>query len=284
MNQRDFEIIIALHKHLNLTKAAKDLYISQPALTKRIFQLEERFHKKLIARHSKGILFTDYGVFFYRYAVQILKQIQNLEDELISSYDDVSGVLRIGVSNIYAHYRLPKILRDFSQLYPKVQFEIYADRSTKVFDLLRNNDVSLAIVRGNFAWKSSKIKLSEENICLAYHKKIDLTNLHKVNYIEYLTEPTFQSQINTWLNENLIELPQTSTSTSSIDTCLEFVKNGLGWSIVANIGLDDFEGYKENLFNIDNTPLTRTTYLYFKEESLHSKPVKAFVDFITNYQ
>lgn len=280
MDMRDIEIYLTLYQEKNITRTAEKLYVSQPSLTKRIKRLEEEFQTTLIIRTSKGIFFTSKGEKLVEHFKKLNTQVQNIQDDMISSFDNVQGNLRVGVSTIFAHYKLPMLLQGFLQEFPKVDLSIQTDRSSTIFKKLISDEVSLGIVRSDFKWQGEKKLLSKESLCIAYEEDIPIKELINKPYIEYKTEPSLQFQINKWWGENFLEPPRTNITTSSFDTCLELVKRGIGWSILAEIGLNDFEGVVKKLYWKNGDAFERSTWLYYKEEYKQVPTVISFIEYI----
>ena len=82
MDERDWKIISLLYKHKNITKTANELYISQPALTGRIKQIEQDLGVPILNRSNRGVEFTPHGVFVAEFANHLLGEISNFRENL----------------------------------------------------------------------------------------------------------------------------------------------------------------------------------------------------------
>ncbi|QJW47251.1 LysR family transcriptional regulator [bacterium BFN5] len=107
MDSKDWEILKIISEEKSITKAAERLYISQPALTYRLKNMEKEFKTKILIRTSTGILLTSQGEQLLHYANEMLIKMMNIKDRILNESDKISGSLRLGVSSIFAHYRLP---------------------------------------------------------------------------------------------------------------------------------------------------------------------------------
>ena len=107
MDKRDYELLLALDQHKNITKAAQSLYMTQPAITKRIQKMEEELHCPLLIRSKRGVLLTPAAESLLPCARTILKSMEQMEELAAASQDYICGTLRLGCSLNYAHYRLP---------------------------------------------------------------------------------------------------------------------------------------------------------------------------------
>ena len=100
-------------KRLNFTKAAAELFITQPAVTKHIHELENQLKTKLFDRNGSRIKLTRTGEILLQHSEQIFEIYRNLEFEINSLSQRQSGKLRLGASTTAAQYILPPILAAF---------------------------------------------------------------------------------------------------------------------------------------------------------------------------
>ncbi|QJW47250.1 LysR family transcriptional regulator [bacterium BFN5] len=142
MDSKDWEILKIISEEKSITKAAERLYISQPALTYRLKNMEKEFKTKILIRTSTGILLTSQGEQLLHYANEMLIKMMNIKDRILNESDKISGSLRLGVSSIFAHYRLPALLEQFLTLYPNVKISLKTGLSSKVHRMLLQEDDS----------------------------------------------------------------------------------------------------------------------------------------------
>ncbi len=134
---------------LSFTKAAHELFISQPAVTRHINELEKQISKPLFNRHGNSISLTSDGELLYSYAKKILSLYQELEDELNSLQKHVSGHLRIGASTTIAQYILPSLLASFKKNQPEVQLTLINGNTERIEQLLIENSIDIGMIEGN---------------------------------------------------------------------------------------------------------------------------------------
>ncbi|MBO1306037.1 LysR family transcriptional regulator [Enterococcus sp. 669A] len=283
MNFKDIELFLALFEEQNITKTADRLFLSQPALTKRIKKVEAYLGKPLLIRHHDGITFTPAGEIFLIHCRKIMDAYNDMLNQMNSEENDLQGTVRLGTTPIFAHYKLPSLLEKFKEAYPKVDFFIQTDLSRKIYRQLQEKNLSVAILREGHAWEAEKKLLFSEPICLAYHQEISFDELKHKNYIHYQTDSHLSYQIEHWWDERFSERPHISFSTSNVDAALELVKQGLGWSILPKTGLKNFDGYLEELHWLNQQPFSRSTWLCYTKESFNSAATSSFIEFVQNY-
>ncbi len=121
MADRRLQVFHAVAKHLSFTKAAETLFMTQPAVTFQIKQLEEHFNTRLFERGHGRISLTPAGTIVLEYAERILALSAELDTRLKEMTGEVGGPLLVGASMTIAEFLLPQVLGEFKARYPQVQ-------------------------------------------------------------------------------------------------------------------------------------------------------------------
>lgn len=129
MADRRLQVFHAVAKHLSFTKAAEALFMTQPAVTFQIKQLEEHCNTRLFDRGHGRISLTPSGEVVLEYAERILSLSAELDTRLKEMTGEIAGVLLIGASTTIAEYLLPQVLGEFSSRYPKVLPRLFVANS-----------------------------------------------------------------------------------------------------------------------------------------------------------
>jgi DNA-binding transcriptional LysR family regulator len=132
----------------SFTKAAEALYISQPAVTKHVRELEQEYGLSLFERKGNSIQLTEAGSIVRQYAGQIFESYRSLEFELSTLKQQLSGRLRLGASTTIAQYVLPPILAAFNQR--------FSDISRIIEKAVMDKEIDLGLVENSSRNKSLK--------------------------------------------------------------------------------------------------------------------------------
>ena len=124
MKTEYLKTFITVVNEKSLSKAGKLLNLTQPAITKHLQSLEEHFNTVLLERNIKGIKLTEDGAVLYKYAQELLKILEEAEQNISGNKDNPKGILNIGASNIPGQYLLPLILGKYNQTYPNVKVNL----------------------------------------------------------------------------------------------------------------------------------------------------------------
>jgi len=119
---RDLHVLLAAVEAGTMAKAATELGVSQPAVSKAIAEIEQTVGLRLLDRTTKGLVPTEYGRALLRRAANIFDELKQVVDELRFIADPTTGELRIGCSESITAGLLPAIIEDMSNRYPKIVF------------------------------------------------------------------------------------------------------------------------------------------------------------------
>jgi len=284
MDEKDWEAMQVLYEEKNISRASERLYISQPALTYRLKNLEKEVGTKLFFKTKKGIELTSEGIYLAQYAEEMTTKLQNTKDYLQNMQQEIRGTIRLGVSSNFAQYKLPPLLKEFLTAHPNVQFSVNTGWSADIMGLLNSSGVHLGILRGDYSWTGAKTLLQTEQLFLISKKEVDLEKVPELPFINYKTDSSLKDIISKWWHNRYVEPPMITMETDRQETCKEMVKNDLGIAILPEICLrPSDELYKYPLFYENGEPVTRDTWLMYNQEFLKLSTVQKFIDFLNDH-
>lgn len=146
-------------KRLNFTRASEELYITQPAVTKHIHELENHFSVKLFERNGTKIKLTVAGETLLQYTDQLFAVYRSLEFDMSDLVKRHSGGLRVGASMTVAPYVLPPILAAFHKKYKEVRVTLINGNTAQMEQALLDKEIELGIVEGHS--KNASIRYTE---------------------------------------------------------------------------------------------------------------------------
>src|SRR5688500_12145983 len=133
-------------KRLSFTKAAADLFITQPAVTKHIQELEQHFKVQLFERQGNQIKLTEQGQVMLQYTEQLLSIYRRMEFDLNTFSHNHKGVLQIGASTTISQYVIPSSLAEFHKKYKDVDVKLLNGNTEQIEHALIRNDIDLGII------------------------------------------------------------------------------------------------------------------------------------------
>ena len=141
-----YRIFLTVADNRSFSKAARALYISQPAVSQSIAQLESRLACPLFVRTPRGVELTEEGSALYQYISKAMGFVTSGEEHLSSLRGLRRGSLRIGAGDTISHHFLLPHLRCFHEQYPEIQIEVTNRTSSETLDLLRTGRVDIGLI------------------------------------------------------------------------------------------------------------------------------------------
>ncbi|SHE87458.1 LysR family transcriptional regulator [Dysgonomonas macrotermitis] len=173
MSNFRLKVFHSVASHLNFTQAAEELFITQPAVTKNIKELETELNARLFDRIKGKVYLTEAGEILLDYTKQIFELDRKLTYQLSSLSDKYSGQLRLGASTTIGQYILPAVLARFNQEYPDIHITLINDNTKKIEALLAAKEIDMGLVEGKS--KNSQLKytpfIKDEIVAIAHTSK-----------------------------------------------------------------------------------------------------------------
>ena len=147
MTLHQLRIFESVARHLNVTKASRELHMSQPAVSQQIKLLEQQYETRFVVRIGQGVELTERGRAFLEAIRPIVAQVGDVESVFrVKSNDKKSSFLTVGGSRSHSVTVLPEILRAFKQNHPWVQFALETNDSGTMEQRVVSADVEIAII------------------------------------------------------------------------------------------------------------------------------------------
>jgi len=227
--------------------AAEQLHITQPAVSKRIRQLEISINTALFDRISKRIILTPNGKAFKPHAERILQELKSYRFSLSRQQDSPSGSLSFATSHHIGLHRLPGTLRDFKIRYPQVDLDLHFMDSEDACIAIANNELELAIVtlpevadeklHCEPVWIDQLVVVTADDHPLAGEQEIDPAEL--LEHAAILPSPgTFTRNIINSLFATSKDQLKIILETNYLETIKVMVAANLGWSILPQSMVD----------------------------------------------
>lgn len=280
VNEKDYMIMKVLGDTRNITHASEVLFMTQSAISKRIRVIESEFGKELLIRSHHGVTFTPAGEKVLAHSRKMITELEGMKQELDMIEGEICGTLKAGYSISYGTYRLAMQVANYHKAYPKVNLQITSDQSGVLYQQMVEGKLDLAIIRGEYPWDGIKYQIAEENVYLVCSKDNEDRPLTDYMYISRKTDPYLTSQMQRWLREANLTTHSSNITVDNITTCRELVQTGVGWAILPEIALEDFEGIKRKLAFSATEPFIRKTYILCQKGAANLPQVQKFIEMI----
>lgn len=141
-----YKIFYTVARTGNISAAAKELFISQPAISKSIQKLEENLSVTLFTRNSRGVALTEDGAVLFHYISSAFETLRQAEEELQKRTALGIGHLKIGVSTTLCRHMLLPLLKDFIKQHPHIKITIDCQSTNKTLSLLEQEKIDIGLV------------------------------------------------------------------------------------------------------------------------------------------
>lgn len=290
MADRRLQVFHTVAKQLSFTKAADVLFMTQPAVTFQIKQLEEHFNTRLFDRGHGKIALTPAGDVVLGYAERILALSAEMDVRVAEMTGEIGGTLMVGASTTIAEFFLPHILGAFKALYPQVRPQLVVGNSESIETRVLEHSLDIGLIES----ASHQPNLQTEACCedelqlicapsssLSCHDTIKPDQLAGQDYVSREQGSGTREFAETYLRKHGVSVEGLNTvmELGSPEAIKGVVGSGLGFAIMskASVVLEQELG---TLVAVPfDPPLTRTLSLVYPREKFRSRLVNTFAGF-----
>lgn len=292
MDFKQIEDFISVSKYKSFSKAANSVYLSQPAISTHIASLENELRCQLFDRTSREVILTPAGTSFLKYALEILNARDKAMTCLTDFENNISGNLNLAASSTPCNTLVPVLVKKFENIYEDVSFIVTEFSSAEVIDSIINFDCEIGII-GDYLCndKIKSYKLVEDQLIIISHNSLKLPSelsIKSLNKYKFIlrkkgsaTRKTFEEALfQNGMNPSELNV---CCEVNNLDTLFQFVKQGIGISIVSKKVFTDFIGADNfKISTLKDIPLKRNLYLIISSKRTLTPIAKAFFSLCKN--
>jgi DNA-binding transcriptional LysR family regulator len=270
MDFKQIEAFINVAKYKSFSKAAEAIYLSQPTISAHIASLEQELNISLFDRHGKEVRLTKAGSLFLEHAINLVN-IRNTAVTSISDFGNkVAGNLNIASSTTPCHFILPSLVKSFYDIYPEVDFSIKEESTGNVIEQILSGEADIGIVGETINDpRLSYDRISDDRLVVISSspelpQKLNINTLLQQSFISRekgsATRNVFENAIKS--KGYSIDKLNIFAEVSSLEAVLQFVKCGLGVSVVSELAcMDYFTSGLIRKHEIEDIEITREIYM-----------------------
>lgn len=278
------EYFCAVSRYHSITQAAQKLYVTQPAISNAIRELEKEFSIHLFNRSNNHLTLTQEGEIFYQKASDLLHNINQTSSELYDLGRRISPI-RIGIPPLLSTVFFPGMLTDFQKEHPEIPVELFEYGSIRAASLVQEETLDLALVNSNFyeidKMNSQQILSDRIVFCvspehpMAGEKEITIEQLTEEPLIMYNTDSVQNTTLYS-LFERIGVKPHVILHASQLYTIQNFIKNNLAGAFL-------YESLMKNMGSLIGIPITPSIRqeigLVWKKGTYINSSVEKFIRF-----
>lgn len=293
MQLNQIQSVLEVSRCGSFSKAAQNLYISQPSLSQQILALESELKVALFVRHQRGVSLTDAGREFAAYAARIVNEVNSLTSSMHSFAALAKGNLKLGVLWIFADLGLPQIMSRFQHQHWEIKTQITVNSSVTLLEMLRTREVDAIFFIGQDhdvqdpELMAVKVYHSEMMIVTpASHRLAELAQIHITDLEgEDVVMPDRQSSIYAPLMAQLQAygvVPNVITHSSHTDVLMACAENGIASSFVSR-SVAQLRATDRVAVRPLEPVIHRDVYLAVRRDTLIIPAVRLFAQFIQQH-
>ncbi|MEO6348175.1 MAG: LysR substrate-binding domain-containing protein [Aquaticitalea sp.] len=280
-------------EQLSFTKASELLFISQPAVSKTIKNLEETYKCNLFIRKRNSITLTDDGKAFLMYANRIWSIYNEMDNQFLNLKNELPNHIQFGASTTVANYIIPKLLAKFKTQYPQVRFEIKSGNSEEIETLILNENLNFGFTEGKNTNRQLHFKkfIKDEIVLVTNVKNTSIKNnmvnkatLQELPLIEREKGSGTRDIIYGILKEKKIEKLNTILHLNSTESIKNYLYHSDSFALISiNAVSEDLITNKLKIIDIKDITMERWFY-FVSRTGYHSQIMNYFEKFAnSNY-
>ena len=290
MADRRLQVFHTVARHLSFTKAAEQLFMTQPAVTFQIKQLEEQFNARLFERSHGKIALTPAGRLVMEYAGRILGLSEEMETRVSELTGTMSGPLLLGASTTIAEFVLPRILGEFKVEHPQVHTHLTVGNSEMIETRVADHALDLGLIESPSHLPGLATEVCcEDELVLIFSPGHRFAKSSSVKPEEFAGEPYVSRELGSGTREFMDQyLRSCNVAPEDLNVVMELgspeaikgvVETGLGVSIVSRATVAKERALGTLAAAPLNPRLIRTFSLVYPKEKFRSKLLTTFVEF-----
>ncbi|HTH93625.1 MAG TPA: LysR family transcriptional regulator [Rhodocyclaceae bacterium] len=290
MADRRLQVFHAVAKQMSFTRAAEVLFMTQPAVTFQIKQLEEHFNTRLFDRGHGKISLTPAGELVLEYAERILSLAGEMDLRVAEMTGEVRGSLLVGSSMTIAEFMLPRILGEFKSSYPEVRQRLVVANSEAIQQRVAEHMLDIGLIESPPSQSGLDVEVcSEDELQVVCSPGFPLAKLSEITPQQLTEYPYVSREIGSgsreytenYLREHGVQPDQMKLvmELGGPEALNGVVESGLGFAIASRASVIKAQKLGD-LVTVPLKPrLMRTLYMVYPKEKFRSRLVTTFVEF-----
>lgn len=296
MDFKQLEVFVSVVKHQSFSKAARELFLTQPTVSAHIQNLEKELGSILVNRSNKSITLTKSGEILYEHAIGILNNCKRAIYDIKEYSGKIEGMIDIACSSIPETYILPDFMKNFSNEYPDVKFSISHYDSQYAISEILNERINFGLVgsQPNNPQIEYMDLINDELVLITpvdLHIEntdgyIDINELYKLNFIMRKEGSGTRTLIMNTLSEKDFSTNKLNilSHVESNEAIKEMVRLGLGVSFVSYVSIIDYlNTNKLRFYRVKDLNFQRKFYFIYSKKKTFNPLEDKFLYSICEY-
>lgn len=285
MTLRHLKIFVTVYQHKSITRAAEELYISQPAVSLAIKELEDTYELRFFERLNKKLYITHEGHNFYEYASRIVTLYDEMDETFLEKKNQ--NFIHLGFGIAVGKLIMPKIIHKFQSEHPDITIKVSVFNSQTIEDMIVSNQIDIGMLEGSVHEKHLIREVVQINpivvICnkknpLTHKKSLCIEDLANENFLMREAYSDTRVAIDSIFKSHKIEIQPLWESVSSL-ALLNAVSENLGITFLPLNIVSALSDENITILDVkDFNPVRNLNIIYHKDKYI-SPVLRQFIDF-----
>jgi DNA-binding transcriptional LysR family regulator len=287
MDVRDLQVFLSVAKHLNYTRAAEEVNLSQPSVSVRMRQLERDLGAKLFEQLGKRIILTEAGQLLVSYANRIIAVMSDARHAIDELQGLERGLLRIGASTTPGMYLIPRTIAHFKRHYPKIQVHLAVKDTRQIEDGVIRNEFDFGFVGGHLAgdevdvlpWMTDHLVLVvPSNHHLSRKKSVKIADLRKERFILRETGSATRAAVAHQLEKADLEVEKVMEMENP-ESVKKAVQSGLGIAFISKFAVEtELKARSLVAVRVNALDISRDLKIVYRKDKHLGRAAQAFIE------
>ncbi|MBQ8813010.1 MAG: LysR family transcriptional regulator [Lachnospiraceae bacterium] len=287
MSLQHLRVFIAVYLELSITKAAQKLFISQPAVSRYIREIEETYGNKLFERSSRTLTVTPFGEDFYHYASQII----SLYDEMNQSLSPANWhehSFRIGVATVIGEQIMPLLVTEYTKLHPDFSISVTVGSYEQLANRLMDNSLDFAITEGiidtplvtnTIVHQEPLVAICNANTPLA---KMEIVTAEDLAQYPLLLGKITRPSVEAYFEQHHLPI-RAQWESASVPSLVNAVSANIGISFLSRGHVLSIANPNVAILNVPDLIVTHPVYVHHKKNRKLSPSMQDFIHYYLSY-
>lgn len=287
MDVRDLQVFLSVARHLNYTRAAEEVNLSQPSVSVRMRELERDLGAKLFEQLGKKVVLTEAGRLLVPFATRIIAAMGDARHAIDELQGLKGGLLRIGASTTPGMYLIPRTIAHFKRRYPKIEVRLAVKDTRQIEEGVIKNECDFGFVGGHLVgdevdvlqWMIDQLVLvTPPNHLLARKKSVKIEDLQGEKFV--LREPgsATRAAVFNHLQKSDLEV-ETVMEMENPESVKKAVQSGLGIAFISRFAVEtELKARSLVAIHVKGLDINRELKIVYRKDKHLSRAANAFIE------
>lgn len=288
MELLDWLVLQEIYRNKSLSRAAEELFLSQPAITYRVNKMEAMFEQTLFVRSRQGTMLTEAGMKLLSFATRMIQFDREMRDSMMGDASEKRMEIEVGTTgNFFNQYHVNQV-KAFQDMYPDIHLHIKVENSRSLYKQIKDGNLMMGVLRETEMshWEEEHFMIFNDALQIAAAQPITEEYLMSAPMIRNLINPYLSNIVSEWIMSmyELVPVKSYIDITGDSRNVVAMIRAGLGWGILTESRLQSMDNlFLKPIHKTDGTPYRLNTYFVYRKEAYQYAAYSSYIDHFCAY-